>query len=520
MQRAQRRLISIVDHVLDSMQDVPSSLDWADAFKGGLSPTSPAENVALSLKSGELPADLAGVYMRVGPNSQYWPPKKRMHAFDGDGMVHSVRITNGTATYHCSYLETPRYRFEREWGEEWFTRIGEFNGKIGLAKAVALSGAKLRLAGLQDWEDSLANTAISFTPDGKLWATHQSGPPFRFYLNESGTPKSIGFDTHADTHRKPISAHPKFDYRTGEILFHGQEMGKKTFYFGRGVNGKVTDTAELDMPAGFHHDICVTEKYAVIIDGSMRFTPKAMASGKPLWMFKPKHKLRFGVFPRSCQEVTAENFIWIEAPVAAEVVHTMHAWDEDGKIILWTPMSYYKPGMEEGILGDTGRAQMQRVVIDIDKRSVEIHDVPGGANVFTDFPRVRDDGIGRDVRYGFSGVMLEGGDPEFNFVGVAKWDMKAGRLDSVFNFPEGVVGGEPVFMPRHGGANSDDDGYIGMFLWNPEAEESTFTIWDARTFSPTPVCELLVPRRVPIGFHAAFITEEQFQTQLQVLETL
>ena len=27
--------------------------------------------------------DLVGAYMRVGPNAQYWPPKKRTHAFDG-----------------------------------------------------------------------------------------------------------------------------------------------------------------------------------------------------------------------------------------------------------------------------------------------------------------------------------------------------------------------------------------------------------------------------------------------------
>lgn len=509
---ARRRLVAIVDHVLDSMQDVPSSLKWAEDFNGALKPVSPTENITLQVKSGHLPEDLAGAYMRVGPNSSFWPPRKRTHVFDADGMVHCVRIINGKATYHCKYLETPRHKFEQEYGAEWFTRIGEFNGKAGLAKILTVSGQKSKVAGLEDWETGVANTAISYHPSGKLWALNEAGPPFRFRLDESGKPESLGFDTMSDAHRKPMSAHPKFDQRTGDLYFHGREL-MKSFYAGRVVDGKALEVAQLQMPVGFHHDMFITENFAVIIDGSMRFDQKGLVQGKPLWSFNPKQKMRFGVFPRSSKEMTADAFTWIEADIAAELVHTLYAYDEGGKITLFAPIGFYEKGKEDGILGGQGPFYMHRFIIDVDHKSVEVEKVAGGDKYMNEFPRIRDDRIALRTRYGFTGLQSPGAD--FNFTGILKWDFEKSCLCGELHFPENVIGGEPVFIPRTAGVDgADDDGYIGMFLWNPSTSESIWTLFDAQSFSSTPVAELLVPSRVPLGFHAAWITEDQFQKQL------
>ena len=47
---------------------------------------------------GEIPKDLAGTFMRTGPNAQF-APIGRYHYFDGDGMVHAVHIEGGRASY-------------------------------------------------------------------------------------------------------------------------------------------------------------------------------------------------------------------------------------------------------------------------------------------------------------------------------------------------------------------------------------------------------------------------------------
>jgi carotenoid cleavage dioxygenase-like enzyme len=48
---------------------------------------------------GKIPKDINGVYLKIGPNAKFLPKNNRVHWFDGDGMIHSVRIQNGTMIY-------------------------------------------------------------------------------------------------------------------------------------------------------------------------------------------------------------------------------------------------------------------------------------------------------------------------------------------------------------------------------------------------------------------------------------
>lgn len=548
--RKRREMVKQLDQISDDWQDVPSSLSWSELFGGAFMPVEPAENIKLTVKSGRMPTDMSGVYMRVGPNVQLWPPKKRTSVIDGDGMVHSIRFNNGEATYHCQYMETPMHLYERYHQMEWFSRIGELNSRWGIAKTIA-SVEKNALAGLDLHESGTANTAIVFT-DGKLWALNEMGAPFRFALDEDGKPESLGLDTHHDTHRKPMSAHPKVDYKTGEVFFHGRpRMG--TFFVARAVDGKVVDHIELeDIEIGFHHDVFLTENYFIIIDGSTRFNPIGLASDDdPLLNFNEETNMRLGVFDRSSGALSKDAVTWIEAPVPAEISHGIYAEDDGhGKITMWAPLSFGPCEDSEdqcrtdALLGGLGLSYMHRIEADVATKNLTIHEVHGAKKHFTEFPRIRDDSFGARTRYGYSAMQSEGLGQEFNFTGLLKWDFKEDRLVGEIHFPDGVVGGEPVFIPkekeiptrkrdlareslrnfardlgfsrRRRPEDRDDEGYLGLFLWDEEKRESTYAIFDAKSFSSTPVAELSVPRRVPLGFHATWITEDQFQQQLEL----
>jgi carotenoid cleavage dioxygenase-like enzyme len=56
---------------------------------------------------GTLPLDLAGVFARVGPNPKE-PAMGNYHWFDGDGMVHAVRIQDGRVTYTSHWVQTSK----------------------------------------------------------------------------------------------------------------------------------------------------------------------------------------------------------------------------------------------------------------------------------------------------------------------------------------------------------------------------------------------------------------------------
>ena len=64
---------------------------------------------------GQVPTDLNGLYVRNGPNA-FYPPDWRYHAYDGDGMLHAVKFTNGRVSYRNRWVQTRALQEERAAG--------------------------------------------------------------------------------------------------------------------------------------------------------------------------------------------------------------------------------------------------------------------------------------------------------------------------------------------------------------------------------------------------------------------
>ena len=76
------------------------------------------------------------------------------------------------------------------------------------------------------------------------------------------------------------------------------------------------------------------------------------------------------------------------------------------------------------------------------------------------------------------------------------------------------VGSEAIFVPREPGITSEeDDGYLIFFVHDEANGKSAVNVIDAKTMSADPVAMIELPTRVPYGFHAFFVTEEQLQEQ-------
>ena len=82
------------------------------------------------------PKDITGVYLRNGPNTKVMTESNRVHLFDGDGMVHAVKIKDGELHYSNKYVETKR--MEDEVAEDHTTvfRIGETFTRTGIFKVI------------------------------------------------------------------------------------------------------------------------------------------------------------------------------------------------------------------------------------------------------------------------------------------------------------------------------------------------------------------------------------------------
>ena len=126
-------LIEPIQFVLDWLLKVDSSKNVA--LKGNFAPIRHEHKYEiLKTSKGQVPTDVNGVFFQIGPNPQFISKNGRHHLFDGDGMVHAMRLSNGTVSYCNRYLESPRYLAEKEMGGPTKVRAGELSSFFGCLK--------------------------------------------------------------------------------------------------------------------------------------------------------------------------------------------------------------------------------------------------------------------------------------------------------------------------------------------------------------------------------------------------
>jgi carotenoid cleavage dioxygenase len=61
---------------------------------------------------------------------------------------------------------------------------------------------------------------------------------------------------------------------------------------------------------------------------------------------------------------------------------------------------------------------------------------------------------------------------------------------------------------RRRGGRGEDDGYLVSFVYDRAEKRSEMVVVDCRDFSASPVARVLLPQRVPFGFHGIWLDGE------------
>ncbi|CAM6127012.1 unnamed protein product [Calypogeia fissa] len=128
---------------------------------GNYAPVEESAPQRVLLVKGYLPECLNGEYIQVGPNPKFIPVAK-YHWFDGDGMLHGLKIRDGEVTYACRYVRTSRLKQEEYWGAPKFWRAGDW---VGFHGVLCIGIYKLReILGVLDTSkgDGHANSAAVY----------------------------------------------------------------------------------------------------------------------------------------------------------------------------------------------------------------------------------------------------------------------------------------------------------------------------------------------------------------------
>ena len=499
---------------------------------------------------GSVPADLDGVFLRNGPNPIHCGVND--HWFDGDGMVHALRCVGGRVHYACHQMRTRRARLERAAGRPVFARLGELTGAAGLSRFVLGSVGELLGLGpptsrIDALERGTSNTAFAaHAAAGRVYALSEDSAPFEIALGADGAVSSHGYEHFGGALSHAVTAHPKYDPATGELLLIGYDLASSSrdvAYTVIDAAGSVARSVPIKLLEGkaMMHDWAVTATRGVLLDCPMRFRPEAMLTEDDgqCFQFERAGTVRFGVFPRGMR--SADEIVWIDAKLdeidgdardadadadgdggAFFSFHTISAWDDaDGNVVL---SAMRMPGFAMDFeLGEVNRETVVcQWTLDVAARRVvasrTIFETP------SEFPVINEAYRGRRNRFAY--VALQG--PRL-FHGVAKLDLVAGRELARATWADPALeSGEFVFAPRArargadgadgaDGAEDDgaeDDGYLLGIVTDARDRSSALVVLDARDVGAGPVARVPLPRRVPHGFHAQWLDRDALDSHL------
>lgn len=451
-------------------------------LEGSFAPT-PHEtsSVALKVLEGEVPKDLAGSYVRNGPNPAF-RAEGRHHWFDGDGMVHALRFEDGDVRYQSRWVQTPSLKAERDEGRALWKGL--------------LESAKDNPD--HRYKDT-GNTDVIAYGDELLTFHYMSGSAWRLH---GQTLETLGRLEISNAPAR-MSAHAKVDPVSGELLYFDYGVKTPFLTFGRIAKDgtHVTQEAPLDRPV-FPHDMAFTSRFGVLMAPPVSLSAKHAAAGR--WGVE-EHRdepFRFILMPRGGSDDEGAR-VFEASP--CYVYHVVDAWDDGDAVELVgfrCPKLFPKADPSEGALGVMManlrlRATLHRWRFDLTTGQTK-EEALDDRNA--EFPTVdlRRQSLGCDHGYAMTIPLTTS---RLRFDGAIKYALKTGNSSGEYNFGPGRTGSEVSFAPREG-SNADDDGYLVSLVHDETEKRSEAVVLNAESMGL--VCRLEVPTRVPLGFHACW----------------
>ena len=436
-----------------------------------------------------IPTDIAGIYVRNTEN----PVHKAIgvyHPFDGDGMLHAIRIDGGRASYRNRFIRTKGFLAEQEAGCALWAGLAEHPSR-SLRPGWGAQGAL---------KDSSSTDVVVHA--GMILSTfYQCGEA---YQHDPLTLEQIGIAEW--TPDEGISAHPKVDLATGELLFFNYSKKPPFMHYGVvGPDNNLRHFTPVPLPGPrLPHDMAFTRNFSIFADLPLFWDPALLEHGHHAARFHPEMPTRFAIIPRYGTEVDIK---WFEAQ-PTYVLHWMNAYEDGDEIVL---DGYFQEDPQPRPLENAPKAYAQLMAY-LDEYSMKpkLHRwrfnlVTGETREQHLDERVLEFGCfnhrfaGRRTRYLYSTTSEPGW---FLFNGLVKHDFETGG-STEYRLPPGLFASEPAFAPRVG-STEEDDGYLVTFTIDAEQDRSECLLFDARSIEAGPVCRIRLPHRICSGTHATW----------------
>ena len=441
---------------------------------------------------GEIPGDLDGIYLRNTENPLH-PAIKSYHPFDGDGMVHIVGFRDSKAFYRNRFVRTEAFEEEQGAGESLWPGIAE---PLSLARADHGWGARTMLK-------DASSTDVIVHRGTALTSFYQCGDLYRIdpYSGETlgkeswngSFPSALG-----------VSAHPKVDERTGELLFFNYSKSAPYLHYGVvDSNNDLVHYVDVPLPGPrLPHDMAFTRNYAIFNDFPLFWDPELLERDLHVARFHRDVPARFAVVPRRGFEVQ-----WFEADPTF-VLHFTNAYEDGDEIVL---DGFYQGDPDPADNGTGTKWQRAFRFLALDRMQTRLHrwrfNLRTGATTeeplsetITEFGMINPAHAGEQYRYAYAATGKPGW---FLFDGLVRHDVVSGTEQRI-SFGDGVYGSETAMAPRVG-SRAEDDGYLVTLTTDMNDDASYCVVFDAARLTDGPVCTLRLPERICSGTHSTWV---------------
>lgn len=452
---------------------------------------------------GTIPSDIDGVYIRNTENPVH-NAIGRYHPFDGDGMLHSMHISAGKAIYKNRFIRTRGFEAEQEAGRSLWVGI---TGKPDKSERNGW--------GAHSYVKDSSSTDV-IVHNGQVLSTFwQCGEGYRL---DPHTLETLGIE--GWTPIDGISAHPKLDPHTGELMFFNYSTHAPYMHYGVvGADNKLKHYIPVELPASrLPHDMAFSKNYSILNDFPLFWPEEMVKQNFYIPVYDATMRSRFAVVPRYGNP---EDIQWFDAE-PTYVLHFMNTYEEGDEVVM---DGYFQDNPRPDPL-QSMPDQYKMMGSNLDLHSLKTHLHRWRFNLKTgetkeerlyddeivEFGTINPNVAGEKHRYIYS---VLGEDGWFLFTGLIKHDLETNTTQR-YDFGENRFGSEAPFIPRKN-AVSEDDGYIISFITDMNLDRSECVILDAKNIEAGPICQIILPHRICSGTHAVWASAEELKPN-QTLE--
>jgi len=471
----------------DAQQDFSPGIEHAF-------PSRFAEQDCVLEDSGQpIPDFVRGTYYLNGPAHFQSGDFLWRHWLDGDGMVSTLNFGKNSIRLRSRYVRSRKFEEEQSAGRPLFCAFG-----------TSFPGSQLNRA--QNGLESPVNVSV-YPFAGQLLAFGEQGLPWELDPGTLETRGQFTFGARLND-ASPFSAHPKFDFETGEMfnfgIFFSAQSPRLYFYRFKSGELRYRKAVPLEYPCSVH-DFSLSRNYAIFylspfllnIQGLLKEGKNVLESLR----WAPEKGSRLLVLDRKTGEPV------LSLPVGNRYcLHLINSFEE-GERLTVDVVEYDEPlyGNYQplpDLFSSVSQGSPVRFVLDlksreiIDRTALDYVKAP-------DFPAT-------DPRYAMEryddlwmlGISTTGhpGRKFFDQLVHARWDEQ--NVQDIYQSPRmRYLGGEPVFVGEPG----TDEGVVICQEFDAAARKSSFLIFEAAKVAHGPVTRIPLDDLLYLGFHAGFV---------------